>query len=295
MLRAVVADGRCTCSREARRDVRVLDDYLAAHPALCDRRRAEIAAVDDPWALAELWTDGARPGVPPGELDAVGGHPASGASFVTTRKRLQQLVGRRAAPTRSPPGWAADGRPAGQPGPARRAGPAGPRRDRPGRPSTGATGTAGRTSSRSRCPGRPRTRTGSTAQLRPAPSRPESGYAELLAAQQQKQAGDEAWAELGAPASAAGQGCCTGSSAVWAEIARDREHARSEVIRYFWVLRAYVLRAGELTGLGDDIFFLDADRDRPGAAAATTIGPRRDRRAAQGVRRLRRAAAATRA
>ena len=29
------------------------------------------------------------------------------------------------------------------------------------------------------------------------------------------------------------------------------------MIRYFWVLRAYALQAGELTGLGDDIFFLD--------------------------------------
>ena len=45
-----------------------------------------------------------------------------------------------------------------------------------------------------------------------------------------------------------------------AEISRDREQARSEVIRYFWVLRAFVLRAGELTGLGDDIFFLDSTR-----------------------------------
>ena len=30
------------------------------------------------------------------------------------------------------------------------------------------------------------------------------------------------------------------------------------MIRYFWVLRGYALRAGELTGLGDDIFFLSA-------------------------------------
>ncbi len=43
----------------------------------------------------------------------------------------------------------------------------------------------------------------------------------------------------------------------WAKISRDRERARSEVIRYFWVLRAYALRAGDLTGLGEDIFFLD--------------------------------------
>src|SRR5215207_7415389 len=37
---------------EARRDARVLDAYLAAHPALCDRRRAEIAAASSPLALA---------------------------------------------------------------------------------------------------------------------------------------------------------------------------------------------------------------------------------------------------
>jgi pyruvate,water dikinase len=35
-----------------------------------------------------------------------------------------------------------------------------------------------------------------------------------------------------------------------------REKARSEVIRSFWVLRAFVLRAGEFAGLGDDIFYL---------------------------------------
>ena len=29
------------------------------------------------------------------------------------------------------------------------------------------------------------------------------------------------------------------------------------MIRYFWVLRAYAQRAGELTGWGEDIFFLD--------------------------------------
>jgi rifampicin phosphotransferase len=40
---------------------------------------------------------------------------------------------------------------------------------------------------------------------------------------------------------------------------RDREAARSEVIRCFWVLRAYVQRAGTLTGRGDDLFFLSID------------------------------------
>jgi phosphohistidine swiveling domain-containing protein len=42
----------------------------------------------------------------------------------------------------------------------------------------------------------------------------------------------------------------------WAAVARAREEARSELARSFWVLRAWVLRAGELTGHGDDLFFL---------------------------------------
>ena len=77
----------------------------------------------------------------------------------------------------------------------------------------------------------------------------------MLAAQQRKR--DDAWAELERrhPWQAK---VLHHQLAVWTRIARDRERARSEVIRYFWVLRAYVLRAGELTGLGDDIFFLDA-------------------------------------
>ena len=82
----------------------------------------------------------------------------------------------------------------------------------------------------------------------------EALYADLLAGQRQRR--EEAWAELQRrhpwQAKVLGR-----QLAVWTRIARDRERARSEVIRYFWVLRAFVLRAGELTGLGDDIFFLD--------------------------------------
>jgi len=44
----------------------------------------------------------------------------------------------------------------------------------------------------------------------------------------------------------------------WTRIARDREAVRSEVVRAVWVMRTWVLRAGELTGHGDDLFFLDA-------------------------------------
>ncbi|GAA3641648.1 phosphoenolpyruvate synthase [Lentzea roselyniae] len=41
--------------------------------------------------------------------------------------------------------------------------------------------------------------------------------------------------------------------------ARAREQARSEMVRAFWVMRAFVLRAGELTSSGEDLFFLPID------------------------------------
>lgn len=40
---------------------------------------------------------------------------------------------------------------------------------------------------------------------------------------------------------------------------RDREAARSEVIRAFWALRTFVQRSGALTGRGEDLFFLSID------------------------------------
>ncbi len=40
---------------------------------------------------------------------------------------------------------------------------------------------------------------------------------------------------------------------------RDREAARSEEVRVIWALRAFVLRAGALTGLGDALFFLSLE------------------------------------
>jgi phosphohistidine swiveling domain-containing protein len=43
----------------------------------------------------------------------------------------------------------------------------------------------------------------------------------------------------------------------WAPVARDREAVRSEVARSAWVVRAWVRRAGQLTGHGDDLFFLE--------------------------------------
>lgn len=45
----------------------------------------------------------------------------------------------------------------------------------------------------------------------------------------------------------------------WAKIARDREAVRSEFVRAFWVIRDFMLRAGKISGIGEDIFFLSVD------------------------------------
>ncbi|MEV5891946.1 PEP/pyruvate-binding domain-containing protein [Nonomuraea fuscirosea] len=45
----------------------------------------------------------------------------------------------------------------------------------------------------------------------------------------------------------------------WNAVVRDRESTRSESMRAFWVLRAFTVRAGELTGAGDDVFHLSLE------------------------------------
>lgn len=45
-----------------------------------------------------------------------------------------------------------------------------------------------------------------------------------------------------------------------ARAARLRERIRSEFVRTFWVYREFVLRAGELTGHGEDLFFLPIEK-----------------------------------
>ena len=82
---------------EARRDARRLDAYLAEHPALCDRRRADIAAVDSPVELADLWIEVLSPEFHRVSWMLSAATRSSGASFITTRKRLQSLVGDAAA------------------------------------------------------------------------------------------------------------------------------------------------------------------------------------------------------
>ena len=236
---------------EARRDVKVLDAYLAEHPARCDRRRAEIAAVASPIELADLWVDLLNPEFHRVSWMLSAATRSSGASFITTRKRLQRLVGDAAANALT----AGLGAQAGQ------------------LASLGlldgleqlAAGETDRDTFNRRYGHRgphefeislPRPGEDPDWIDRQLTERAESttSYRDLLRAQEQRRS--EAWAELEARHPVQAQ-ILHHQLHGWAKISRDRERARSEVIRYFWVLRAYALRAGELTGLGDDIFFLD--------------------------------------
>ena len=237
---------------EARRDVRQLDDYLSTHPALCARRRREVAEVDDPRVLARLWTTTLEPEFHKASLMLSAATRSSGASFVTTRKRLQEMVG-----------------PAGA-----------------NAVTAGLSGDGGQLASMDLLKGLDQLDAGTIDEAtfnerygHRGPhefeiSLPRSGEdpawlaaqraqrtPEIMgevAARQQKQAQvrELAWIRLGHryPLQA---WLLRRQVKQWAEIARNRELARSEVIRYFWVLRSFVVRAGELTGLGDDIFFLD--------------------------------------
>jgi rifampicin phosphotransferase len=250
ILRAVLPMGLHVLG-EARRDVKVLDAYIAEHPALCDRRRGEIAAVATPVELADLWTDVLSPEFHRVSWMLSAATRSSGASFITTRKRLQGLVGDAAANALT----AGLGAQAGQLASLglldgleqvaageidrdtfnRRYGHRGPHEfeislPRPGEdPNWIDTQLAARAAAA-------------------------TSYRDMLGIQEQKRS--DAWAELERRHPLHSR-VLRHQLRVWAKISRDRERARTEVIRYFWVLRAYALRAGELSGLGDDIFFLD--------------------------------------
>ena len=250
ILRAVLPMGLHVLG-EARRDVKVLDAYLAEHPALCDRRRADIAAVARRVELADLWTDVLSPEFHRVSWMLSAATRSSGASFITTRKRLQGLVGDAAANALTAGLCARAGQLAslglldGLEQVAageidrdtfnRRYGHRGPHEfeislPRPGEdPNWIDTQLAARATAA-------------------------TSYRDMLRIQEQKRS--DAWAELERRHPLHSR-VLHHQLRVWAKISRDRERARTEVIRYFWVLRAYALRAGELTGLGDDIFFLE--------------------------------------
>ena len=236
---------------EARRDSRVLAAYLEAHPELCARRRAGIALVDSGPDLAGLWTDVLKPEFERVSWMLSAATRSSGASFVTTRKRLQALVGDSAANALTAGLGGRHGRLA----------------------SLGlldglerlADGTIDRTTFNDRY-GHRGPHEFELSMPRPAEdpgwidgqlaqrARATADYRAMLAEQESRR--EVAWAELERRHRVHAL-VLHRQLATWAKISRDREQARSEIVRYLWVLRIYLLRAAELTGLGADIFFCD--------------------------------------
>ena len=237
-----------------RRDARHLDGYLATHPERCERRRAEVAAAPDGPALARLWEDVLEPEFHRVSWMLSAATRTSGASFVTTRRRLQHLVGPEDANALTA-GLGARG-PLASLGLLdgldelerglidratfnRRYGHRGPHEFEISLPRPGED------------PGWLDAQLATRAAAGAAAAEP---YRERLAGQERARLA--AWQRLRAthPLEARLLGRALTR---WSRIARDREQARSEVIRYFWVLRDLALRAGVLTGLGDDVFFLE--------------------------------------
>ncbi len=238
---------------EAKRDARALDEYLASHPQRCVERRAQITTITKGTELARLWRMRIEPEFHRVSMMLSAATRSSGASFVTTRQRLQSLVGDERANAITSGLGSQDGQLASL------------------GLLEGLEQLAGGEIDRAtfnllyghRSPHEFEISTPRPAEDpdwidRQLAARPSEGPGYRAMLRKQEETRDVAWRTLqyDHPVQAKILGWQLDR---WGQIARDREHARTEVIRYFWVLRSYVLRAGELTGLGEDIFFLDAD------------------------------------
>ncbi len=238
---------------EAKRDSRSLEEYLAGHPQLCTERRAQIAAIRSGPELARLWRMRIEPEFHRVSMMLSAATRSSGASFVTTRQRLQSLVGDEQANAIT----AGLGSQSGQLASLGLL-------DGLEQLATGEIDRAtfnlnyGHRSSHEFEISTPRPAEDPAWIDRQLAARPTEGIGYRAMLRRQEEAHDVAWRTLAYDHPLQAR-LLRWQLDRWAQIARDREHARTEVIRYFWVLRTYVLKAGELTGLGEDIFFLDGD------------------------------------
>lgn len=238
--------------RRVRRNLRGMRAFLAASPQRAGELRARIAAISDPAELAGLADREILPYLVTAcrTLEAAGRQ--GGATLVLTRVRLTKMAGETDAEAMLT-GANADGElaslgllvglgrvAAGQLSReefARRHGHRGPHEFELSAPRPGED---------------PAWLDAQLAGLRELPDDPET----LL--ERQREAAEAAWDRFARrhPRRVAGM---RRRVRRWNAVVRDREAARSEVVRAFWVLRAYVLRAGELTGHGDALFFLERE------------------------------------
>jgi rifampicin phosphotransferase len=239
--------------RSAARDVRRLDRYLTDHPQRCVERRAQIARITDRRELARLWRTTVLPEFHTVSWMLSAATRSSGISFVTTRQRLQRLVGDTDANAISAGLGAHSGELASLgllDGLERLA--AG-RIDRETFNTTYAHRGPHEFEIATPRPGEdPDWIDHQLAQLDGSAS-----YRDLI--ETQNTAREAAWERLTEKRPLTARSIRR-QLQVWGKIARNRERARSEIIRYFWVLRTFALQAAELTGLGDDVFFVSAEQ-----------------------------------
>ncbi|MBX6382240.1 MAG: pyruvate, phosphate dikinase [Microbispora sp.] len=232
-----------------RRNLRSMRAFLAASPARCQELRERVAAAATPGELAGLWEREIRPYAVTAfrMLEAAGRQ--GNATLVTTRRRLRRLAGDTDAEAMLT-GVNADGElasmglltglsrlAAGEIGRdefARAYGHRGPHEFEVSMPRPGED------------PGWIDAQLAGLRDLR-------SGTEALL--ERQRAAREEAWARLARrhPRKAARMRARVRR---WNAVVRDRESARSESVRAFWLLRDFTVRAGALAGAGDDVFHL---------------------------------------
>ena len=239
--------------RRIARDLKRLHAFVATAPARCDALRERIQATSSQRELRDLWHTEVLPFFEECSYMLAAGARRDGTAIVWVRRQLRKLVG-EAETNALLSGLSAETSELASLGPlvglaqlargeidratfARRHGHRGPHELEVSfaRPAED-----------------PDWIDRQLAGLRAAPVDVDS----LLARQKQAQAA--AWARLAQryPRQARRLRRRAGQAA---EAFRDREAARSEVVRAFWALRAFVQRAGALTGHGDDLFFLSID------------------------------------
>ncbi|MEQ4723588.1 PEP/pyruvate-binding domain-containing protein [Nonomuraea sp. B19D2] len=238
--------------RRVRRNLKGMRAFLATSQRRCEELRATIAATGSGPELADLWEREIRPHMVTScrMLEAAGRQ--GGATLVWTRDRLRKMIGEVAAEAMLT-GVNADGELASL-GPvtglsrlargeitrdefARTYGHRGPHEFEVSIPRPGED------------PGWIDAQLVGLRDLR--------ADTEALLARQGK-AREEAWARF-AERYPRQEAKMRARVQRWNAVVRDRESTRSENMRAFWVLRAFAVRAGELSGQGDEVFFLYLD------------------------------------
>jgi phosphohistidine swiveling domain-containing protein len=244
MLPATIAMARRISASQRR-----MSEFLADSPSRCDQLRAEIEEATDAATLARLWSDKVRPLIEEA-ADMLAAATAHGTTLLSGPGKLAKLVGEADA-TLLLSGQPARGAPLASLGPV-----------------IGLTRLARGEIDRGTYTRQYGHRGAHEMELSiPRPAEDPAWIDDQLAALQdttldakamlanQEAARAAAWQRLERqdPKNAA---AARNIVMRWAPIAREREAARSEVARSMWVTRTWVLQAGEVTGQGDDLFFL---------------------------------------